>query len=98
MHQSAKVSVSHWGKDVDLIFVDTRPCRSASVENICQNDIVPTLPAALRVAFGFPPQPPAGCLAPINDPSREFLETHRSLFALNQSRSQKIREVCFVST
>ena len=73
--------VSHWGKDVDLIFVDTRPCRSASVENICQNDIVPTLPASLRGAFGFPPQPPTGCLTAINDPSRTILgSTQKSLF------------------
>lgn len=73
--------VSHWGEDVDLIFLDTRPCRSASVEDICQNDLVPTLPATLRVAFGFPAQPPAGCITAINDPSRTILgTTQKSLF------------------
>jgi alkaline phosphatase D len=66
--------VKHWGKDVDLIIIDTRTCRSANVQTQCQNDLVPTLPSFIRKTLpGIPEQPPAGCLAAINDPSRTML-------------------------
>ena len=66
--------VKHWGKNVDLIIIDTRTCRSRNVEAQCQNDLVPTLPSFIRTSLpGVPPQPPAGCLAAINDPSRTML-------------------------
>ena len=75
--------VFHWGKDVDLIFIDTRSCRSASVEDICHNDLAPTLPAFIRSqnpAF-FPPNLPPGCLDAINDPTRTMLgNVQKSMF------------------
>ena len=44
--------VKHWGKDVDLIILDTRTCRSANVQSQCQvqsrHDLVPTLPSSIR--------------------------------------------------
>jgi phosphodiesterase/alkaline phosphatase D-like protein len=71
--------VFHWGKDVDVIMLDARSCRSPSddVERICQGDPAPTLPPPLRqelgAAFGLPPHPPAGCLAAIFAPTRTML-------------------------
>ena len=69
--------VKHWGKDVDLIILDTRTCRSANVQVQCQGDIVPTLPSSIRAQLPIPPQPPAGCLAAINDPDRTMLITEQ---------------------
>jgi len=69
--------VKHWGKDVDLIILDTRTCRSANVETQCQADQVPTLPAQIRTSLGLPAQPPVGCLAAINDPDRTMLGTEQ---------------------
>jgi phosphodiesterase/alkaline phosphatase D-like protein len=71
--------VKHWGKDVDLIILDTRTCRSANVETQCQADQVPTLPAQIRTSLGLPAQPPAGCLAAINDPDRTMLGTEQKV-------------------
>jgi phosphodiesterase/alkaline phosphatase D-like protein len=69
--------VVKWGKNlVDLIFIDTRSCRSASVENICRGDLAPTLPSEIRQRFPpfiLPPSPPAGCLEAINDIHRTML-------------------------
>jgi len=64
-----------WGKDVEIIALDERSCRTseAVAKTACNNDPAPTLPAAERQSFGFPPNPPAGCLAAINDPSRTML-------------------------
>jgi alkaline phosphatase D len=75
--------VKHWGKDVDLIILDTRTCRSANVQTQCQGDQgpdqVPTLPAPIRIALGLSAQPPAGCLAAINDPDRTMLGTEQKV-------------------
>jgi len=76
--------VKHWGKDVDLIILDTRTCRSANVQTQCQVggivDLVPTLPSSIRAQIPFiPPQPPAGCLAAINDPDRTMLGTEQKV-------------------
>ena len=71
--------VKHWGKDVDLIILDTRTCRSANVETQCQADQVPTLPAQIRTSLGLPAQPPVGCLAAINDPDRTMLGTEQKV-------------------
>ena len=71
--------VKHWGKDVDLIILDTRTCRSANVETQCQADQVPTLPDQIRTSLGLPAQPPAGCLAAINDPDRTMLGTEQKV-------------------
>jgi alkaline phosphatase D len=62
-----------WGSEVDVIVLDERSCRSADVEAICGDDLVPTLPAALRTMFGLPASPPAGCLDAIFDPRRTML-------------------------
>ena len=79
--------VKHWSKDVELIILDTRTCRSANVESQCQVgnqvDLVPTLPESIRAHFSpvIPTQPPAGCLAAINDPDRTMLGAEqKSLF------------------
>jgi len=74
--------VKHWGKDVDIIILDTRTCRSADVQAQCQGDLVPTLPSFIRAGLpGIPLQPPAGCVAAINDPSRTMLGSEqKSLF------------------
>lgn len=73
--------VFHWGKDVDLMILDTRSCRSASVKEQCPGlapgllDLAPTLPPELRARFGpfFAPMAPSGCLEAITDPSRTML-------------------------
>ncbi|HET9807615.1 MAG TPA: alkaline phosphatase D family protein [Nitrososphaeraceae archaeon] len=69
--------VVKWGKNlVDLIFIDTRSCRSASVENICRGDLAPTLPSEYRQRyppFILPTSPPPGCLEAINDSNRTML-------------------------
>ena len=83
--------IKHWGKDVDLIILDTRTCRSANVQMQCQNDIVPTLPSSIRAQLPIPPQPPVGCLAAINDPDRTMLGTEqKELFknALHDSKAK----------
>jgi alkaline phosphatase D len=74
----------HWGKDVDVIILDGRSCRSASVETACTFpasvpvfggivDPAPTLPAASRTGFGLPADPPQGCLAALSAPNRTML-------------------------
>lgn len=65
--------VFHWGELVDVIVLDERSCRDADVEAACQGDLAPTLPTFLRVPAQLPPEPPAGCLAALADPSRTFL-------------------------
>jgi alkaline phosphatase D len=63
-----------WGSSIDIIIPDERSCRSGDVaQNPCQGDLAPTLPSAIRVGAGLPPNPPPGCLAAINDPSRTVL-------------------------
>jgi alkaline phosphatase D len=75
--------VKHWGKDIDLIMLDTRTCRSPNVETQCEvtpgrPDLVPTLPSFIRAGLpGIALQPPAGCLAAINDPERTMLGTEQ---------------------
>jgi len=63
----------HWGSKVDVIIPDERSCRSGDVAVQCQGDLAPTLPPPFRQAFGLPPNPPPGCLAAINDPTRTVL-------------------------
>src|SRR3972149_9713125 len=64
--------VFHWGKNVDIIILDERSCRSADVEEVCEDDLAPTPPSAFRSAFGLPPLP-SDCLDAINDPARTML-------------------------
>ena len=65
--------VFHWGAMADVIILDERSCRSSDVTVACQGDLAPTLPTPLRLQFGLPASPPAGCLAAINDPTRTLL-------------------------
>ena len=70
--------VFHWGKDVDIIILDERSCRSADVSAVCQGDLAPTLPAPVRAqlaqgGFPLPAQPPAGCLEALFEPTRTML-------------------------
>ena len=66
-----------WGSEADVILVDERSCRSADAAAACLTptgpDLGPTLPGPLRVSFGLPVAPPAGCLEAINDPARTML-------------------------
>lgn len=68
-----------WGKDVEIIILDGRSCRSASAASACNllslgiSDPAPTLPAAERQALGLPAVPPAGCLEAIREPNRTML-------------------------
>lgn len=65
--------VFHWGSLVDVIVLDERSCRDADVEDACEGDLAPTLASNIRVLAGFDPEPPAGCLDALNEPSRTFL-------------------------
>ncbi len=62
-----------WGREVDLIILDERSCRSSSVETVCQGDLAPALPSGVRVFLGLPPAPPPGCLEALNDSGRTML-------------------------
>jgi phosphodiesterase/alkaline phosphatase D-like protein len=65
--------VFHWGALADVIMLDERSCRSVDAAAACQGDLAPTLPTPLRLQFGLPASPPAGCLAAINDSARTLL-------------------------
>lgn len=92
--------IFRWGKDVDIIILDERSCRSADVEPVCPGvlglpDLAPTLPGFLRAApqFSafFPLPPPPGCLEAIADPDRTMLgRRQKRLFktALLESRAK----------
>jgi alkaline phosphatase D len=63
-----------WGNKIDIIIPDERSCRSGDVaQDPCQGDLAPTLPSAIRVGAGLPPNPPPGCIQAINDPRRTVL-------------------------
>jgi phosphodiesterase/alkaline phosphatase D-like protein len=68
--------VVHWGKDVDLIILDERSCRSKDAEDQCSIFGIPapapTLPAAYLERFGLP-GPPSGCRDAIVSRSRTLL-------------------------
>ena len=72
----------HWGKDVDIIILDERSCRSGDAETIpCLSDLAPTAPPFLRLQFGLSSLPPSGCLDAIFDPSRTLLgDVQKELF------------------
>src|SRR5437016_3503862 len=85
--------VVRWGREVDVIILDVRSCRSASVEAICLGDLAPTMPQVLRAQFPafFPPQIAPGCLEAIDDPSRTMLgrlQKERLKSALVSSRAR----------
>jgi alkaline phosphatase D len=66
-----------WGKNVDIFILDERSCRSGDVEPVCNGDLAPTAPTAIRTQGIFSlflaPTPPPGCLEAINDPTRTVL-------------------------
>jgi alkaline phosphatase D len=75
-----------WGRDVDIFIPDERSCRSAGALSACSfapgvPDLAPTLPPAVRAAFGglLPPSPPPGCLEAIFDPARTLLGQRQKL-------------------
>ena len=69
--------VFRWGAAVEVIILDERSCRSATVEALCEGDLVPTLPPSrrtqLRGALDVSAEPPPGCLAALFDPARTLL-------------------------
>jgi phosphodiesterase/alkaline phosphatase D-like protein len=67
--------VFHWGKDIDVIILDTRSCRSTNVSVICNGDPAPTLPRSIREQNpSFFTKPVSNeCVSAINDPSRTIL-------------------------
>jgi 3-phytase/alkaline phosphatase D len=66
-----------WGSQAEVFLLDERSCRSASAAAICQGDLGPTLPVAVRTSFPFvlflAPSPPPGCVEAIFDPARTLL-------------------------
>jgi alkaline phosphatase D len=89
--------VFHWGKDVEIIILDERSCRSLDVSALCSNDPLPTLPPQLRAQLAaqipnfISPMPPEGCLNALFDPSRTMLgNVQKALFkaALLHSRAK----------
>ena len=75
--------VFHWGKEADVIIIDTRSCRSANAQVACGGDLAPTLPDPIRkqLAEFFPNPVPAGCLDAINNPTRTMLGiTQKAMF------------------
>ena len=67
--------VFHWGKDVDIIILDLRSCRSPEATLAAQGDLAPLLPPPVRALFApfLTANPPPGAVEAINDPSRTLL-------------------------
>ncbi len=67
-----------WGKNLELFFLDERSFRSSKSTQVCDGDLAPTAPQAVRDAFATlapglrNPVPPA-CLAALDDPARTML-------------------------
>ena len=49
--RTASTAAFRWGKHLELFFLDERSFRSAKVRAICDNDLAPTAPQAVRNAF-----------------------------------------------
>lgn len=85
-----------WGKDVDIILLDERSCRSASAASQCLDandapDPAPTLPALSRVRLGLPATPPPGCREAIDDPARTLLGPKQKALFKEAMRSSSAR-------
>lgn len=95
--------VEHWGAQADLIFLDTRSCRSEAVLAACtpagsqMPDLAPMLPAATRLGVGLPASPPFGCRDAINDPARTLLGSTQ-LAAFKQALQDSTAKTKFVIT
>lgn len=68
----------HWGRDIDIIVLDERSCRSASALEACRDasgapDPAPALTGTLRRIAGLPASPPPGCTETLLDPARTML-------------------------
>ena len=78
-----------WGKDLELFILDERSFRSSEAGPACQGDLLPTSPPDVRILAGLLPEPPAGCVEAIFDPSRTMLgERQKSLLRLHLLLSQ----------
>jgi alkaline phosphatase D len=83
-----------WGSNLELFFPDERSFRSAKVSAICNGDLAPTAPAAVRTAFAAlapslaNPVLPA-CLTAINDPSRTMLGAAQHAALVSAIRASK---------
>ncbi len=67
-----------WGRHLELFFLDERSFRSAKADDVCDGDLAPTAPQAVRDAFatlapGLRKPVPQACLAALNDPARTML-------------------------
>ena len=67
-----------WGKNLELFFLDERSFRSAKAADICNGDLAPTAPQAVRDAFaalapGLRRTVSPLCTATLNDPTRTML-------------------------
>jgi len=62
-----------WGNDLELFILDERSYRSSEAADECQGDLLPTAPPEVRMLFGLPAEPPAGCLDEISHPTRTML-------------------------
>lgn len=65
--------VFHWGETLDVIIIDERSCRSAEVVEICEGDLLPTVPSQIRNLIDINQEIPPGCAEAINDPDRTIL-------------------------
>lgn len=84
------VRTFQWGRDVEVIALDERSCRSDSAILDCTfpgaplPDLAPTLPEPVRSEFPFnqfvTQSPPPGCLDAIRDPSRTMLGKRQKEF------------------
>lgn len=71
-----------WGKHLELFFLDERSFRSAKADDVCNGDLAPTAPQAVRNAFatfapGLRNPVPQACLDGIRDPARTMLGAHQ---------------------
>jgi phosphodiesterase/alkaline phosphatase D-like protein len=67
-----------WGRHLELFFLDERSFRSAKADDVCNGDLAPTAPQAVRDAFatlapGLRNAVPQACRDAIRDPARTML-------------------------
>ncbi|MGB7291888.1 MAG: alkaline phosphatase D family protein [Thermodesulfobacteriota bacterium] len=65
--------IFHWGKTLDIIIIDERSCRSAEAVQVCEGDLLPTVPSEIRNLFSITQETPPGCVDAINEPNRTML-------------------------
>lgn len=64
-----------WGTELEIFILDQRSCRTdaAAVEAVCEGDLAPTAPEAIRLFAGLPAAPPPGCLDAIFEADNTML-------------------------